>query len=135
MPLSAWKDQQSSVSIKPTKKEKAAKHVMFKQELSKVYMDKNRHAKPTQVLDGDYVRMKRPVKHDKLELTWSKTTFKVIVTKGRTLTLNNGQRWNVAKYLFCLRPESDTLYAQYEDNQQEPDVAANVQVDYDVKAT
>ena len=40
---------------------------------------------------GDYVRTKRPVKHDKLEPIWFEKAFKVIATKGRTLTLDNGQ--------------------------------------------
>ena len=36
MPLNASKNQQSSISIKPTESEKVGKHVTFKQELSKV---------------------------------------------------------------------------------------------------
>ena len=71
MPLNAWKDQHYSVLIQSTEREKVAKHVSFKQELTKVYTDKKRHAKPTQVIIGDYVRTKRPVKHEKLEPTWS----------------------------------------------------------------
>ena len=106
----------------------------FKQELSNVYTDKNIHAKPTQVIVGDYVRTKRPVKHDKLEPTWSEKTFKVIAIKGGTLTLDNGQRWNVAKCILCPRPESDTFYAEYEEYEQEPDVVADVQVDNDMEA-
>ena len=92
MPLNAWKDQHCSVLIKPTKREKVAKHVSFKQELSKVYTDKKRHAKPTQVIVGDYVRTKRPVKHDELEPTWSEKKFKVIAIKVGTLILDNCQR-------------------------------------------
>ena len=45
---------------------------------------------------GYYVKTKRPVKHDKLEPTLSEMTFKVIAIKGEKLTLDNGQRWNVA---------------------------------------
>ena len=90
MPLNAWKDQHCSVLIKPTEREKVAKHVSFKQELSKVYMDKKRHAKPTQVIVGDFVRTKKPVKHDKLEPTWFEKTFKIIAIKGGTQTLDNG---------------------------------------------
>ena len=44
MPLNAWKDQPSSVTIKPMEKEKVTKHATFKQELSKVYTDKKRDA-------------------------------------------------------------------------------------------
>ena len=134
MPLNAWKDQHCSVLINPTEREKVAKHVSFKQELSKVYTDKKRHAKPTQVIVGDNVRTKRPVKHDKLEPTWSEKTFKVIAIKGGTLTLDNGQRWNVAKCLLCPRLESDTFYAEYEEYEQEPDAAADVQVNNDMEA-
>ena len=61
MPLNFWKDQQSSVSINQTEREKVAKYVTFKQELSKVYTDKIKHAKSTQVMVGDYVRTKKPV--------------------------------------------------------------------------
>ena len=40
----------------------------------------------------------------------------------------------MAKCLFCLRPESDTFYAEYEEYEQEPDIAADVQVDNDMEA-
>ena len=49
-----------------------------------------------QIMVGYYVKTKRPVKHDKLEPTLSEMTFKVIAIKGEKLTLDNGQRWNVA---------------------------------------
>ena len=90
---------------------------------------KKRHAKLTQVMFGDYVRTKRPVKHDKRD-----KMFKFIATKGGILKFDNGQRWNVAKCLFCPRPESDTFYAKYEENEQELDVSADNQVDNDVEA-
>ena len=58
----------------------------------------------------------------------------VIATKGGTLTLDNGQQWNVAKCFLCPRPENDTFYAEYKEYEQEPVVAADFQFDNDVEA-
>ena len=87
----------SSFSTKPRPSPMALrKSVSFQQTRMSTYHDRRKHARPTEVKAGDYVRILLPQRKHKLFRSFSDPVL-VTRVKGNMVYVNNGQRWNLRR--------------------------------------
>ena len=85
------------------------------QKHSKKNADQKRHAQPTAIKVGDYVRTLYPWKKHKLEAKWS-APKEVVHVNGLTLTLADGAKWNIRKCIPYVAPKPPEFTVDVDDN-------------------
>ena len=98
MPLDCIID--NATQLAPPKVRQRVEHV---QEHSKKKAYQKRHAQPTVIKVGDFVRTLRPWKKHKLEAKWS-APKEVVHVNGSNLTFADGAKWNVRKCIPYFAP-------------------------------
>jgi len=105
MPLSRIKTASSSVF--ETDLQKVKRRVQLKQEQMSNAHDIKHRAGVTSLSSGDFVRVKLPIKENKLAPTFPEPR-EVLRTNGRTVWLTNGQRWNMRHCISHSKGENNT---------------------------
>ena len=91
---------------------KVKKRVHFKQDQMTQRHDTKYRAKNLVLAPGDAVRIKHPVRDNKLSPTFT-APFKVRRSNGRTVWLENGQRWNVRRCVLHANNDIHDDLAEY----------------------
>ena len=73
--------------------------VNFKQNQYKSYADDRRRAQPSNLKKGDRVRVRNPIRHNKLDPVWSSSHTIINKPSDDTATLEDGTTWNAERLM------------------------------------